>query len=159
VKVQVRGRNSIAQGSQPLFIIDGVPLAAGNGILNQLTSALGNPGTSPALASGISPLISLNPVDIESIEVLKDADSYRYLWKPSGANGVILITTRKGQSGKLQTNFSVKSGWSRITRSNGFSDHFPQYLAMRHEGFAQDNATPTHRECTGPLVMGYHTVY
>lgn len=141
VKVQVRGRNSIAQGSQPLFIIDGVPLAAGNGILNQLTSALGNPGTSPALAGGISPLISLNPVDIESIEVLKDADATA-IYGSRGANGVILITTRKGQSGKLQTNFSVKSGWSRITRSMDFLTT-PQYLAMRHEGFAQDNATPT----------------
>jgi len=153
VKVQVRGRNSIAQGSQPLFIIDGVPLAAGNDILNQLISALGNPGTTPNLAGGISPLISLNPADIESIEVLKDADATA-IYGSRGANGVILITTRKGQSGKLQTSFSVKSGWSRITRSMDFLTT-PQYLAMRHEGFAQDNAIPT--IATAPDLLSWDT--
>ncbi|HEX2845858.1 MAG TPA: SusC/RagA family TonB-linked outer membrane protein [Chitinophagaceae bacterium] len=153
VKVQVRGRNSIAQGSQPLFIIDGVPLAAGNDVLNQLISALGNPGAAPELASGISPLINLNPADIESIEVLKDADATA-IYGSRGANGIILITTRKGQSGKLQTNFSVKSGWSRITRSMDFLNT-PQYLAMRHEGFAQDNAIPT--VATAPDLLLWDT--
>lgn len=140
VKVQIRGRNSIAQGGQPFFIIDGVPLAAGNGMLNQLTSSLGNP-TATNDAGGISPLITLNPADIESIEVLKDADATA-IYGSRGANGVILITTRKGQGGKLQTNFSTKTGWSRISRTMDFLNT-SQYLAMRREAFARDNATPT----------------
>ncbi|MGN6293951.1 MAG: SusC/RagA family TonB-linked outer membrane protein [Chitinophagaceae bacterium] len=155
VRVQVRGRNSIAQGSQPLFIIDGVPLAAGKEVLNQLISAYGNPDTPLEVSGGggISPLISLNPADIESIEVLKDADATA-IYGSRGANGVILITTRKGQSGKLQTNFSMKSGWSRITRSMDFLNT-PQYLAMRHEGFAQDNAIPT--VATAPDLLLWDT--
>lgn len=151
VKVQVRGRNSIAQGSQPLFIIDGVPLAAGNGMLNQLSSALGDPtSTAPGQDGGISPLINLNPADIESIEVLKDADATA-IYGSRGASGVILITTRKGQGGKLQTNFSMKSGWSRITRSMDFLTT-PQYLAMRREAFAQDSATPTNANAPDLLL-------
>jgi TonB-dependent SusC/RagA subfamily outer membrane receptor len=157
VKVQIRGRNSIAQGSQPLFIIDGVPLAAGNGILNQLASAVGDPSNAPELANGISPLINLNPADIESIEVLKDADATA-IYGSRGAGGVILITTRKGQGGKLQTNFSVKSGWSRITRSMDFLTT-PQYLAMRREAFAQDNIIPDETNAPRPPVVGYYPLY
>lgn len=155
VKVQVRGRNSIAQGSQPLFIIDGVPLAAGNGMLNQLASSLGDPATSTEFkeGGGFSPLINLNPADIESIEVLKDADATA-IYGSRGASGVILITTRKGQGGKLQTNFSLKSGWSRITRTMDFLTT-PQYLAMRREAFAQDSITPS--TTTAPDLLVWDT--
>ncbi|MGH7239220.1 MAG: carboxypeptidase-like regulatory domain-containing protein, partial [Candidatus Saccharimonadales bacterium] len=67
-KVQIMGQNSIAQGSEPLFVIDGIPYAPNNNFTNQLTSA--------AVAndrSGLSPFSSLNPSDIASVEILKDA--------------------------------------------------------------------------------------
>lgn len=141
LKVQIRGRNSIAQGSQPLFILNGVPLAAGNGILNQLSSALGNPGTAPELASGLSPLVNLNPADIESIEVLKDADATA-IYGSRGANGVILITTKMGSAGALQGTVRYSSSWSRITRMMDLLTTSP-YLAMRREAFANDAANMT----------------
>jgi hypothetical protein len=65
-KVEIRGRNSIAQGSEPLFVIDGVPLASNNNNINQLTSALAS-----IAGQGLSPFNGINPSDIESIEILK----------------------------------------------------------------------------------------
>jgi TonB-linked SusC/RagA family outer membrane protein len=141
IKVQIRGRNSIAQGSQPLFILNGVPLAAGNGILNQLPSAMGNPGTGAEQASGLSPLVNINPADIESIEVLKDADATA-IYGSRGANGVILITTRSGNTGAVRANVSFSTSWSRITRLMDLLNT-QQYIAMRKEAFANDGASMT----------------
>ncbi|WP_315823167.1 SusC/RagA family TonB-linked outer membrane protein [Paraflavitalea speifideaquila] len=83
-KVMLRGQNSIAGGNEPLYIIDGVPYNTES--LNQFTSANGNQ----------SPLAAINPSDIESITVLKDADATA-IYGSRGANGVILITTKKAK--------------------------------------------------------------
>ncbi len=89
--IQLRGQNSILQGSQPYFIIDGIPFAPQNEGLGITTSA----------SSGTSPFYSINPADIESIEVLKDADATA-IYGSRGANGVILVTTKKGKAGKTK---------------------------------------------------------
>lgn len=97
--VQIRGRNSLrnylnslTDGNVPLYIIDGVPLAG------ELVSTL---STSALPLQRISPLNSINPNDIESIEILKDADATA-IYGSRGGNGVILITTKKGASPLLQ---------------------------------------------------------
>jgi TonB-linked SusC/RagA family outer membrane protein len=123
--VQIRGRNSLRiDGNQPLYIIDGVPfpatsIASGN-------SVLGNP----------SPLNSINPADIESVEVLKDADATA-IYGTRGANGVVLITTKKGGPGKTKLDLNVYTGVGKVSH---FMDllNSQQYLTMRREAHKND---------------------
>lgn len=135
-KVQIRGQNSIAQGSEPLFIIDGVPFAPGNSSITQMVSQATPTGTT----LGLSPFNSINPSDIESIEVLKDADATA-IYGSRGANGVILITTKKGKPGKTAFNINVYSGISTVTRTMNMLNT-KEYLQMRREAFYNDGETP-----------------
>ena len=100
--VTIRGANSLRGDNQPLYVIDNIPQASAGEFANT-----GNDGTF-SIAS--NPLTSLNPADIESIEVLKDA-SATAIYGSRGANGVILITTKRGKSGKptitASANFTV----------------------------------------------------
>ena len=141
-KVQIQGQQSLgARGgtilvsNEPLFIIDGVPFAAGNTAANQLSSAAGN----PADGLGLSPLNLINPADIESIEVLKDADATA-IYGSRGANGVILITTKKGKSGQVHFSGNVYTGYSRVTKTTKMLNT-QQYVEMRREGITNDGAT------------------
>ncbi|HVS97421.1 MAG TPA: SusC/RagA family TonB-linked outer membrane protein [Puia sp.] len=153
--VQVRGRTSLDQtitSDQPLFIIDGVPFAAPNNFINQMQSALGTPGIDPNLnhPGGASPFNSINPQDIESIEVLKDADATA-IYGSRGANGVVLITTKKGNIGKTKLNLNVYTGMSRVTRLPKMMNT-RQYVAMRREAFANDGVTPDNDNAFDLLV-------
>ena len=109
VTIRVRGGSSVRSGNEPLIVIDGVPLSGGN------VSAGGNDllGTSTAR----NPLNFINPSDIESISVLKDASSTA-IYGARGANGVIVITTKKGKSGVPEFNFS--SSIQVNTKANNF---------------------------------------
>lgn len=147
--VQIRGRNSLAQGSEPLFIVDGVPFAAGNESINQLSNA----ASVSSLSAGLSPFNLLNPQDIESIEVLKDADATA-IYGSRGANGVVLITTRKGKNGKTVIDFSAYTGWSRVTRTMDFLNT-REYLEMRREAFVQDGIVP--QVSTAPDLLLWDT--
>ncbi|MDX3916337.1 MAG: SusC/RagA family TonB-linked outer membrane protein [Pseudosphingobacterium sp.] len=137
VRVQLRGQNSLLQGSQPLFIIDGVPFANGNNAINQLNSAAG----AASEGAGMSPFNLINPNDIESIEILKDADATA-IYGSRGANGVVLITTKKGQEGKGTLGFNFYSGLSTPTRNMRMLNT-QEYLMMRKEAFANDGLAPT----------------
>lgn len=142
--VRIRGQNSLQNGSDPLYIVDGVPF--GSASLTNIYlggGAAGNPGvvtraTDPS--QGLSPFNSLNPSDIESIEVLKDADATA-IYGSRGANGVILITTKRGRAGKTRADFNIYSGAGQITRKLNLLNT-QQYLQMRHEAFANDNKNP-----------------
>ena len=127
-QIKIRGRNSIrADGNEPLFVIDGVPYSS---------ELIGSPGTSTAMASQMSPLNSINPADIESIEVLKDADATA-IYGSRGANGVILISTKKGKAGKTKVSISATTGVGTATRFVELMNT-DQYLAMRRQGYAND---------------------
>jgi len=143
VKIQVRGRTSINSNinNDPLIIIDGVPFAPNNSPINQVGSALGN--------GGLSPLNSINPADIESIEVLKDADATA-IYGSRGANGVVLITTKKGKVGKTKLDVNLRTGFSKTTRSLPFMNT-QQYIEMRREAFANDGIVPN----TTPGTAGF----
>lgn len=149
VKVQIRGQNSIAQGSDPLFIIDGVPFAPNNDVVNQFSSALGTPG-SASKPGGISPFTNMNPADIESIEILKDADATA-IYGSRAANGVILITTKKAKPGKTKVELNSYAGISQATRLPAMLNT-QQYLQLRHEAFANDGITPTTTNAPDLLV-------
>ena len=102
VSITVRGANSFTTSSQPLYIVDGVPYGTNpNGTPGSDANSGNNPQTSP--------LSMINPNDIEKIEVLKDA-SATAIYGSRGANGVVIITTRKGEVGKPK--IEVNASWS-----------------------------------------------
>jgi TonB-linked SusC/RagA family outer membrane protein len=127
--VQVRGQNSILNGNDPLFLIDGVPFT-NKSISLGVISANGSQ----------SPFNSINPGDIESIEVLKDADATA-IYGSRGANGVVLITTKKGKVGKTKLGLNVYTGGEKVTRMIDLLDT-RQYIQMRREAFSNDNIVP-----------------
>jgi TonB-linked SusC/RagA family outer membrane protein len=150
-KVQVRGQSSILQGSDPLIVIDGVPYAPNNNPLNQLLSAA-NPAGNTA-GGGLSPLALINPADIESIEILKDADATA-IYGSRGAAGVILITTRKGIPGKTGFSVSAYTGVGAVTRTLPMMGT-SAYLAMRRAAFTGDEVTPS--AITAPDLLVWDT--
>jgi len=149
--VEIRGRSSLdlsLSRNDPLFIIDGVPFEPGNLASNQIVSAANKPGATNL--GGLSPFNTINPLDIESIEVLKDADATA-IYGSRGANGVIIISTKKGQAGKTKVSANVNFGWSKVTRTMDLLTT-PEYLSMRREAFANDGYTP---QATVPFGNGW----
>lgn len=142
--IRIRGQNSIANGNDPLYIVDGVPFSSVS-----LTSpyfgggAIGAPngGTSPSVSNvsggGMSPFNSINPSDIENVVVLKDADATA-IYGSRGANGVILITTKRGKAGETRFDINVFSGDGKVTRMMHLLNT-RQYMAMMHEAYNNDS--------------------
>jgi TonB-linked SusC/RagA family outer membrane protein len=124
---------------QPLFIVDGVPFAPGNQNISVINALGGYNNLVPN--GGISSLGGLNPSDIESVTVLKDADATS-IYGSQGANGVIVITTKKGRPGKTNFNARVNAGPNNVTRSIPMMNT-QQYLAMRREAAQNDGLTVT----------------
>lgn len=152
VRMEIRGINSLNTSvpSDPLYVIDGVPLTVlslGNsanrlstGFIQDVNFSL----PSGTTTNGQSPLFSINPQDIESIEVLKDADATA-VYGARGSNGVILITTKKGQPGKMKFDLSINPpmlSMGKTTRRLKLMDT-KQYLQMRREAFKNDGITPS----------------
>ncbi|MGL4584665.1 MAG: SusC/RagA family TonB-linked outer membrane protein [Flavobacterium sp.] len=134
VDIEIRGQNFMGtKGSgrnNPLFIIDGVPFLSDRiGAHANLSSTL--------LNGSISPLNAIDPKNIESIEVLKDADATA-IYGSRGANGVVLITTKKGSHGKTNFTISSSSSFSKVPK---FLDmmNTQQYLKMRDEAYLNAN--------------------
>lgn len=160
VKAEIRGRNTINPNftSDPLYIIDGVPLTVLE-VSGQSNYANGSVGMTQAFlsayspAKGQSPLFSLNPADIESIAVLKDADATA-IYGSRGANGVILITTKRGKAGKSKLDVTVSQGESAVTRHWSMLNT-TQYLQLRREAFRNDALTPT--VTSAPDLMSFDT--
>lgn len=129
--IQIRGTNSLrADGNAPLYIIDGVPYSS---------EPIGIGQSNTILPTATSPLNNINPGDIESLEVLKDADATA-IYGSRGANGVVLVTTKKGKQGKTTFSASINQGAGGVTRFLKLMDT-QQYLAMRAEAFANDGIT------------------
>ena len=138
ITIQVRGVTSISNNSLPFYIIDGVPFM--NSPISGQSSGTGGAGVQSA-EGATSPLNILNPADIENIEVLKDADATA-IYGSRGANGVVLITTKKGRAGKTEFNINASSGMSKVGHFVEMQNT-QQYLALRRLGFANNGTTPT----------------
>lgn len=132
--IQIRGRNNLRtyanseiDGSQPLYIVDGVPVGS------RMTATYGANILSDA---NLNPLSNISPNDIESIEVLKDADATA-IYGSRGANGVVLVTTKRAKKGSLglsvNTSYALSSSLSNLTMMNT-----EQYLGMRRQAYAND---------------------
>ena len=89
---------------------------------------------------GGNPLSALNPADIESIEILKDAEATA-IYGARGANGVVLITTKKGKTGKTNLNINTYQGWAKVASKMDLLST-PEYISMRKEAFLNDGAEP-----------------
>lgn len=131
--VTLRGQGSIRSFSDiPLFVIDGIPI--NNSGLSSLSSIYDG-------AVGIDPLATLDPALIESMEVLKDADATA-IYGSRGANGVIIINTKRGKAGKTKFELQTETGVSWVGKFMELMDT-EQYLKMRREAFENDGVTPT----------------
>lgn len=122
VQLQIRGHNSLSAGSDPLIVVDGLP------ILNTV------PGLGGPSLFNLSSLSFINPHDIESISVLKDADATS-IYGSRGSSGVILITTKKGKLGKTTVDARVQNGWAEVPVKIDLINT-QQYLELRHEAYA-----------------------
>lgn len=145
INIQVRGANAIGlngvKANRPFYIIDGVPFLSEPINTASFISTAASNSALPSAEGSTSPLNTINPSDIESIEVLKDADATA-IYGSRGANGVILITTKKGKAGATKFNVNASSGVSEVS-------HFvqtvgtEQYLALRRKAFANNTTNPT----------------
>lgn len=112
--IRVRGGTSITASNDPLYVIDGVPISTAAGVSSSNLS--GHSNTADHFdQEPVNPLSSINPNDIESINILKDA-SATAIYGSRGANGVIMITTKKGKAGTKQLDYSFNIGISSVAK-------------------------------------------
>jgi TonB-linked SusC/RagA family outer membrane protein len=136
ITIRVRGTGSISGSNDPLYVVDGYPLA--------------NPAAPTGAANGgapyANPLSTINPNDIESIEVLKDA-SATAIYGSRGANGVVIVTTRRGKAGQTAVDFETYTGTQRVTKMLELGNAM-DHLNLKNEqlanlGFASRFGNPT----------------
>ncbi|MGF6850114.1 TonB-linked SusC/RagA family outer membrane protein [Chitinophaga sp. W3I9] len=131
MNISIRQQQSIplptGNKSMPLFIIDGVPFVE-------------TPFASAGASGEIDPMNSINPADIAEISVLKDADATA-IYGSRGANGVILVTTKKGKTSEPHFDFNIYTGAGKVTNYLPMLN-LSDYLAMRRTAFANDKITP-----------------
>jgi TonB-linked SusC/RagA family outer membrane protein len=116
-QVRIRGRRSISASNDPLYVVDGIPITSGG-------------------ASGA--VFDINPQDIQSMEILKDAAATA-VYGSRGANGVILITTKRGKAGETTVSYSGYYGVSEVMNVPQMMDG-DEYATMRYEAYRQDGS-------------------
>ena len=150
--VRVRGITSLSLSNEPLYVIDGVPISGDAS--NKSTS-----GRSPALsqnngATGVSPLSTISPNDIESIDVLKDA-SATAIYGARGSNGVIIITTKRGKNGNSRIAYD---GYAGVQEQNRFLDMMDlKAYANLQNALADVYGTAKRGEFADPTLLGAGT--
>ncbi|MBQ9649627.1 MAG: TonB-dependent receptor [Prevotella sp.] len=149
--IRIRGGNSITGGNEPLYVIDGFI------VYNDPASTRTGAKTSDAT---LDPLAFLNPADIESVEVLKDV-SATAIYGTRGANGVIIITTKKGSHGRNNISYNASFGWSQINKKLDFLNA-QQWADIWHElyqngelGYDLDNPTQSYDWQDAALRTGF----
>ncbi len=130
VRLRIRGQASISGNSEPLYIVDGVPITTGD--FSKRDGA----------ANGINgnALADINSNDIESMEVLKDAAAAA-IYGSRAANGVVLITTKRGKSGKTIFNAGYYAGVTDVTRKLNYLNS-TEWLSLFDEAYRNSNGTP-----------------
>jgi len=117
INIRVRGTNSISAGNEPLYVVDGIPLS------NDVENGVGG--------RRVNPLNMINTADIETVEVLKDASSAS-IYGSRGANGVVLITTKKGKTGKPSFSYDAYYGTQQVTKKIKMLDAY-QWSKMAYD--------------------------
>jgi TonB-linked SusC/RagA family outer membrane protein len=141
----IRGHGSIAAGSNPLFIIDGVPYP--DVLLN----------TNNGAKNRVNALSLLNVNEIERVEILKDADATA-IYGSRGGNGVVLITTKRGRPGQTTIDVNVYSGFGKATVRPRLLN-LQQYLQMRRESLRNDSISisPLDYDINGTWDTAHYT--
>lgn len=132
--IRIRGASSISAGTAPLVVIDGTP------VTNPTDGASTSIGQGLGANTGLNPLVNLNPNDIESFEVLKDAAASA-IYGSRGSNGVILITTKQGRADQPQVNVRLSGGFVQETNRYEMMDgeQFTDIWNAAGVNFFQDN--------------------
>ncbi|MHC2991530.1 TonB-dependent receptor, partial [Pontibacter sp. HJ8] len=117
MNIRIRGASSVSASNQPLYVVDGIPVTSAD---------LGTTNSEP-----LNPIADINPNDIESIEILKDA-SASAIYGSRASNGVVLITTKSGKAGRTNVNFNYYTGFSKATRIREFLNA-QQYIELFSE--------------------------
>lgn len=146
---QIRGQNNIASTpgnvlnmyDQPLIIVDGVHMPLQNKALIGSSFATGGGNDFWRNQTGLSSMNGINPLDVESVSILKDADATS-IYGSQGSNGVILITTKKGKAGKDALSLALNQGFTNATGTVPMMNT-EQYLAMRREALSNSKVTAT----------------
>ena len=128
LSIRIRGGNSLQAGNEPLYVIDGIPIYSDN---SQYSS-----GSYFDFATDPNALASLNPTDIESIEILKDA-SATAIYGARGANGVVMITTKRGKEGRVKVDFSTTHGFQQVINKLDVLNK-EQYIELLDEAYANN---------------------
>ena len=138
MSIRVRGQATINAGAEPLYVIDGVIMQTGN----HSASDFGVQGLGNGSVSTISPLSTINPADIVSMEILKDA-SATAIYGAQGANGVVLITTKRGKAGEAKFTYDGQIAWNHqgkrldLMNLREFADYYNDFVKT---GYPQDDA-------------------
>ena len=152
--IRVRGQSTINAGAEPLYVIDGVIFQGGgsSGSSLGLGDALGN-----GSVSTVSPMSTINPADIVSMEILKDA-SATAIYGAQGANGVVLITTKRGKIGEAKFTYDGMAAWQYqgkridILNLREFSEYYNDFV--NNGWISQDQARP---DFSDPSILGRGT--
>lgn len=137
--IRIRGTNSLTSGSDPLYVLDGIPIITGN-------------------QSGVittNPLGDINPSDIASIEVLKDG-SASAIYGSRAASGVVLITTKKGEKGKTSVNYDTWMGFAQTAKRYKMLNA-AQFIEINNEKFTNAGLSPQAFPTIGPDGKPYDT--
>jgi len=129
--IKVRGTNTLQAGNEPLYVIDGFPIYNGGGY------TMSSGGWNKPRISGLS---ALNPDDIETIEILKDAAATA-IYGARGANGVVLITTKSGKSGQDKISFNASYGIQHVTRKLDVMNAL-EYAELVNDAYTNSTGTP-----------------
>ena len=149
--IRVRGQATINANAEPLYVIDGVIVQSqgSSGADYGLGDALGNGSTST-----ISPLSTINPSDIVTMEILKDA-SATAIYGAQGANGVVLITTKRGKSGDAKFTYEGMAAWNRQTKRLDMMNL--REFASYYNDLAQTGELTATEDYTYPELLGKGT--
>jgi TonB-linked SusC/RagA family outer membrane protein len=140
VNVRIRGTSTFTGGSEPLYVVDGIIMNTATQDVDNSLKAGTNPGNSYQEAQ--NGLTAINPQDIESIEILKDA-SATAIYGSRGANGVVLITTKQGKSGKGLVNFTSTTEFAQVTKKIPVLDAY-SFAEFRNKTRAMQGQTPVY---------------
>lgn len=132
VSIRIRGGNSITAGNEPLYVIDGFPIYSDNNDFNA--------GSGPEVGAAPNALSSINPNDIESIEILKDA-SATAIYGSRGANGVVIITTKRGKLGKVSVEYDTFYSQQNVSKKIDLLNA-SQWLTIVNEARANSGEDP-----------------
>ncbi|MVM31858.1 SusC/RagA family TonB-linked outer membrane protein [Spirosoma sp. HMF4905] len=122
IQVRVRGQSSVSASNQPLYVVDGTPVTTDNLSFNSAST---------------NPLADINPQDIESVDILKDA-SAGAIYGARAANGVVLITTKRGKAGRTNITFGAQYGSSKPTNKLQFLNT-DQYVKFYNQAAANSD--------------------